>query len=84
MSVEAPPTTLGFSSRNDWMSRRFRGRSWSCCSSSPRVIAGLSSVMLLTASPETVTVSFTPPTSSVTSTSAVAAARRARLSARTS
>ncbi len=38
------------------------------------MIAGLSSVMLLAASPETVTVSFTPPTSSVTSTNAVPAA----------
>ena len=68
-----PPTTFGFSSRNDWMSRELRGRSCSCCSSRPRVIAWLSSVMLL-ASPETVTVSLTPPTSSVTSTSAVPAA----------
>ena len=70
-----PPRTLGFSSRKDWMSRLFRGRSWSCCSSSPRVIAPLSSVMLLIASAETMTDSVLPPSSSLTSTSAVPAAR---------
>ena len=57
------------------MSRELRGRSCSCCASRPRLIAWLSSVMLFAASPETVIVSFTPPTSSVTSTSAVPAAR---------
>ncbi len=70
-----PPTTFGFSSRNDWMSRELRGRSCSCWASRPRLIAWLSSVMLLAASADTVIVSLTPPTSSVTSTSAVPAAR---------
>ena len=65
MSSPMPPTTFGFSSRNDWMSRELRGRSCSCCASRPRLIAWLSSVMLFAASPETVIVSLTPPTSSV-------------------
>ena len=71
-----PPTTLGLRSRNDWISRLLRGRSWSCCSSRPREMAWLSSVMLLIASAVTVTVSFRLPTVSVTSTRAVPAARR--------
>ncbi len=70
-----PPSTLGFSSRKDWMSRLFRGRSWSCCSSRPRAIAPLSSVMLLRASAETVTDSVTAPSSSFASTRAEPAAR---------
>ena len=44
-----PPRTFGFRSRNDWMSRLLRGRSRSCCSSSPSEMAWLSSVMLLVA-----------------------------------
>src|SRR6266513_3943996 len=70
-----PPTTLGLRSRNDWISRLLRGRSWSCCSSRPREMAWLSSVMLLIASADTVTVSLMPPTVRVTSTRAVPAAR---------
>ncbi len=75
MSVPLPPTTFGFSSRNDWTSRVSRGRSRSCCSSRPRLMAWLSSVMLFAPSADTVIVSFTPPTSRATSTSAVPAAR---------
>ena len=59
MSVPLPPTTFGFRSRNDWTSRVSRGRSRSCCSSRPRLMAWLSSVMLLAPSAETVIVSFT-------------------------
>ena len=33
-----PPTTFGFRSRKDWMSRLLRGRSRSCCSSRPAAI----------------------------------------------
>ena len=74
--VECRPRRSGSAAGSDWMSRLLRGRSCSCCSSSPRAIAWLSSVMLFSASAVTVTVSVSAPSSSVTSTSAVPAARR--------
>ena len=52
-----PPTTFGLRSRNDWMSRLERGRSWSCCWSRPEATAWLSSVMLFSLVAATVTVS---------------------------
>src|SRR3954451_22831346 len=70
-----PPTTFGLRSRNDCTSRVSRGRSCSCCSSNPREIDGLSSVMLLSASPATVTVSFTLPNSRPTSESGACGAQ---------
>ena len=40
--LSKPPTMFGLSVRKSWMSRLLRGRSRSCCSSSPRAIAWLS------------------------------------------
>ena len=69
-----PPTTFGLSVRKSWMSRLLRGRSRSCCSSRPRVIAWLSIVMLVPPA-VTVTTSSRLPIARLRSISATAAAR---------
>ena len=73
-----PPTTFGLSVRKSWMSRLLRGRSRSCCSSRPRAIAWLSSVMLFCPSAVTVTTSSSPPTSRCRSDSDDSRRRAAR------